>query len=770
MDLSIYDRQGKLSDAEQEAVGLALQGIRSHTRGYIREALPELRRLLAPLFDVFEVMGAADHVARRTRNALLREMLVRRTAYWAWDREDWMQIMRGTSEAMHPHRYELDVIRHQLMGIAYLLCGFDSLHDVGKVFNARPFAEKVFGGDRLESAYLRVREELIDWGWGPAVLNHDLPTLLARVMLASRSPRLEDLTTQKLETIRDRHVPQYLKRTLVAVSRALAAQEVVAAPISLPRNAYPHGKEIIDECPEEWASWCRRWHATSTLAEASRRNALGSLLRAGRWLADSHPEVVSPEQWTRSLAAEYVKAVDGFTVGIYADSGRMNPAKVGKPMKARTKARSLGALRTFFRDCQEWSWIPRRFDPGLALAVPPGIRARIVRDPRVIDDGVWAKLLSAGLNLSSEDLPAAQYAPWLTNGEVVKGKPWYPLEMVRAVTVAWFFSGLRNNEIRRLRVGCIRWQRGDAAVHGTGETLPQDAVCWLDLPLDKGGRQRPKPVDPIVGKAVEAWEAVRPRQPPALDAKTAEVVNLLFSFRGDQLGEHYINRTLIPLLCLKAGVPGEDARGRITSHRARATIMTQLFNAEEGMDLFELQDWAGHSSPATTQHYVKVAPTRLAKSYTDAGYFGRNLRMIEVLVDQEAVRNGAAAEGEPWKFYDLGHGYCTYDFFQQCPHRMACARCSFYAPKDSGRAQLLEGRANLLRMREEMPLTDEEAAAVEDGVQLHQKLLDRLADVPTPAGPTPRDLLDGDARPSPPANADPSTRASLVPLSKKDRR
>jgi len=42
------------------------------------------------------------------------------------------------------------------------------------------------------------------------------------------------------------------------------------------------------------------------------------------------------------------------------------------------------------------------------------------------------------------------------------------------------------------------------------------------------------------------------------------------------------------------------------------------------------------------------------------------LRAIEVLIDQEAVRNGRAA-AEPWKFYDLGHGYCTYDFFEQCP-------------------------------------------------------------------------------------------------------
>ena len=111
-----------------------------------------------------------------------------------------------------------------------------------------------------------------------------------------------------------------------------------------------------------------------------------------------------------------------------------------------------------------------------------------------------------------------------------------------------------------------------------------------------------------------------------------------------------------------------------------------------------------------------------------------------MLVDQEAVKSGAAASGEAWKFYDLGHGYCAYDFFEQCPHRMACAKCSFYVAKESSRAQLLEAKANLLRMMQEIPLQEEECAAVEDGLNAVEKLYAQLMDVPTPAGPTPREL------------------------------
>ncbi len=182
----------------------------------------------------------------------------------------------------------------------------------------------------------------------------------------------------------------------------------------------------------------------------------------------------------------------------------------------------------------------------------------------------------------------------------------------------------------------------------------------------------------------------------------------------------------------------------ITTHRARSTIATQLGNAKDPMLLLELQQWLGHRWPASTLNYIRVTPTRLAKAYADAGYFGRNLRVVEVLIDQDAIKSGAAAAGQPWKLYDLGHGYCTYDFFDQCPHRMACAKCSFYRPKGSSQAMLLEGKANLLHMLQQIPLTEEERAAVEDGVSAFDGLLAKLADVPTPAGPTPRQLSSAD--------------------------
>ena len=74
---------------------------------------------------------------------------------------------------------------------------------------------------------------------------------------------------------------------------------------------------------------------------------------------------------------------------------------------------------------------------------------------------------------------------------------------------------------------------------------------------------------------------------------------------------------------------------------------------------------------------------------------------------------------------------------------MACAKCDFYMPKQSTAALLLEGKQHLLRLLQEIPLGDVEQAAVEECVAAYEKLLLKLADVPTPAGPTQRQIGSG---------------------------
>ncbi|MFE0277865.1 tyrosine-type recombinase/integrase [Streptomyces olivaceus] len=417
-------------------------------------------------------------------------------------------------------------------------------------------------------------------------------------------------------------------------------------------------------------------------------------------------------------------------VGDYSQwtAGMRSQGRIGKPLTPQAKSGYLKVPRAFFRDLHEWEWIPQRFNPAHALRTPRSVQALMGPDPRVIADDIWAKLLWAGLNVESGDLPTAD------------GRT-YPAELIRAITLTWLFAGQRSDEVARLRVGCIRWQHDGMPIPGdSGEVLARDAVCLLDVPTHKTGTAFTKPVGPLLGQAIEAWQAVRPHQPAILDPKTNERADFLFAFRARRVSKHYINGTIIPMLCRKAGVPTADIRGNITSHRARSTIATQLYNANEPMTLFELQEWLGHRTPEATAHYAKITPNTLARAYNDARYFARNVRTAEVLVDRDAVASGAAANGDPWQYYDLGHGWCIYTFFEQCQHRMACVRCDFYTPKVSSKGQLLEAKENLQKMLAAIPLTDDERAAVDDGQAALDQLLERLTDVPTPAGPTPRQI------------------------------
>ena len=61
-------------------------------------------------------------------------------------------------------------------------------------------------------------------------------------------------------------------------------------------------------------------------------------------------------------------------------------------------------------------------------------------------------------------------------------------------------------------------------------------------------------------------------------------------------------------------------------------------------------------------------------------------------------------------------------------------------PKNSSKSQLLEGKSNLLRLSQEIPLSNQEVAEINDGVDAVDRLLKLPADVATPAGPTPRQL------------------------------
>ncbi|MFN8475527.1 MAG: site-specific integrase [Anaerolineae bacterium] len=732
VDITAYRRASDLSALEAAELAYLVHRHAVSNGHWAPRSYQVLERLRRPVMDVLALTGADEQTRSTTLTVIVAEMHRRQRAFWGWTSDEWVETLCASGAAFEQRHATTHSCRAHLLALSYLLCDFQGLAALG-AFDRLALARKVFGVSWVDQAVQRVFDIVTRWGYRPTQAKI-VYRAVSEALLANRSPRLEDLTLDGLVDLR-RQMPRDARESLFAVSRALVSLGILDRPLPM----YQHQttpSEVRDPTQgvaDEWVGWCQRWRETTTLAPRSREGAYSNLLRVGRWVTRTHAEAVSPADWTRELAAEYVAAVDRLHIGEWATPTMLNRTRLGQPVSPKGKFHYLSDMSSFFRDLQEWGWIARRFDPRRCFAAPRSIRDLMGPKPRVLADDVWAKLLWAGLNLSETDLSVSYHSQ----------EHYYPLAMVRALALVWLFAGLRSDEIHRLRVGCVRWQTRDATVQGGQDVLPKEAVCLLDIPTNKTSSAFTKPVDRVVGEAIAGWERQRPTQPTTVDRKTGEVVDFLFAYRGRQMSKDYLNATLIPLLCQKAGVQDSDARGRITSHRARSTIATQLANAKNPMTLFELQMWLGHRHTASTLNYVTTTPTKLAKAYADAGYFERNVRVVEVLIDQDAIESGRAASGEPWKFYDLGHGYCTYDFFDQCPHRMACAKCGFYVPKGSSQAQLLEGKANLQRMLQEMPLLDDERAAVEEGLSAMETLLARLADVPTPSGPTPRELGSG---------------------------
>ncbi len=726
--LSARERTALAAVAAGAAIGIKDAGRNQPQYGH---AAP-LERLLLPLRTALNWMHPGPTVRGSAIITILLEMHSRGRSYWGWSADDWADLLCDGEQAYKRRHGQRAVCRQYVIALACILGDFDRMEGLGRFFQYR-LAIKVFGRKDIDEATARLTEEMVAIGfkWRGLI---GIPQALYTAMLIQRSSRLEDLTLETLRRVGTMRVKY--ARFAATLSRTLARMGAIPCGYD---NQHSDGQRpdseislagyrAADDVPAEWLEWCRRWRSTATRAPSTVDSTFFSLLKCGRWLAETHPGLTHPGAWTRAVAIEYVAAVCRMTIGQWSNPIGHHLDRRGVALAPAAKANHLRGIRDFFRDLQEWEWVTCRFDTRAVFRLPRAIASQIGPDPRVVADDIWAKLVWAGLNLSQDDIAFAADGASKRRMSI-----FYPLTMMRAIAITWLFGGLRSDEVARMRVGCIRWQSSDAARPEGSSASP----CFLDVPVNKTSAAFTKPVDAALGHAVEAWQLDRRIHPKMADRKGGGAVDFLFVFRGRRVSVSYLNRTLIPLLCRKAGVPLEDARGRITSHRARATIASQLVNCKEPLTLLELQKWLGHATPDSTRHYTAVTPTKMARSLEQAGYFERNLRTIAVLVDSDAIRSGAAARNEPWRYYDLGHGLCTYDFFDQCPHRMACAKCNFYEPKDSARMQAVQAKGNLIRMLQELPLRDEERTAVEDGVKAMERLTEGLRDIATPDGRTP---------------------------------
>jgi len=712
VEVARYDRSPDLTDLEREALRdlVAQLGWKKRTK-ISGELQTGLTRLLQPLHDIQEQLGMYQKYCTTPVQVILRAMYEHSTSYWAWSEEEWITVLQSAFTLLE-HHYDLKMYRlarQQLMIVAYALGPqTDFFWPFLREMSPSSLAVKIFGTKPLLESVERIYDVLRQWGYMDSPqLRSEMMTTIAEAFLANRNVCLEAVTGPFLVAFYEKAQP-HRRKHIECLSRVLAHLRLIDAPLlSSNEKRRVLAEQINTEgIASEWVQWCLQWYHFSDLAPQVKKSYLYRLFRAGRWLAEYYPDVTNPHQWTSKLAAEYVTVVDHMQTGDFSSSDYREKKMRGvtpQPLAAPTKEKLIVALRVFFDDLYEEPHnVPRRFDPARALRTPQTILKQLGPNPRDLNPVLWAKIVHAALNLAEEDLPRGA-----TGGLL------YPLELVRAVAAVWVYSGLRMDEVARLHVNCIRWQVEDVKVPETGEVLPKETVCFLTVPVNKTTNTFQKPVNPVVGRRINEWEQVRaPGQPSRRDRKTGAATHYLFAHRGKSLSKHYINLTLIPLLCTKAGIPCEDERGAITSHRARATLATLLYNAPEGLSIFELMEWLGHKTPRTTQSYARVKPTKLAAAYAKAD---RNSRLMEVLVDTKADANG-----EVKVYYVLGeHGLCGNPDWATCLYRMACIKCPFFVPND--RAQLIEASQTVKRFMEMVELTDEELVAVqEDAIKLEE--------------------------------------------------
>jgi integrase len=719
IDVRRYDRTPTFSPEERSALTRVVRQLEHRKQARRLLSTSRLHRLVAPLLDLSQMLQTERGDGYYRILPFFVEMYRRNTSFWGWTEAEWIESIGLTREACQQrHGNASHVPRMEFLAAAYLFGGFShfAMFPQDSISFVR-LANYLFGVPLMTRIIEQIQPLFLKWGYAfNNTYQRGLRQAVSLAFLVNRSARLEDLSTNLLKTLQSQSPVAHLRHAYDLLIRALVELGILEANSDPPVEPVksPEQYDTMNIAPE-WVDWCFRWHQLAVHHTSEERNKyLHVLLKVGRWLAHTHPDITTPAQWTTDLALDWVATVTSLLrIGDYCStSERVHlSGKKGNPLRPATQQQHIVVVRTFFTDLQDDPFhLPRTFDPGRALRTPKPLVRLLEPDPRDIDPLLWARIVHAAHHLSVEDL-----------GD----KCYYPLPMVKALALLWCYGALRVNEILRLRVGCIRWQREDVIIPETGERLLKEATCFLTIPFDKRTPVFSKAINPVVGKAINTWEARRPRQPGQLDSKTNELVDFLFAYRGKQIAPSYINNVLIPLLCDRAGIPSSDERGTFTSHRARATIATLLLNAPEGMNIWEMMQWLGHHNVNSTQHYVRRKQQQVAVAYTKAE---RNSMLIETLVETKAD-----AHGNIKVYYVLGDdGLCSNPEWATCIYRLACRKCPFFIAKEQ--AQQIRSREGIKRFLEVVELTEEEKRAAQEDAQKIAENIEHTAQFPPPSG------------------------------------
>ena len=340
---------------------------------------PAIRRLTAPLDEALAVLHwCPDTVFQRRFARYATAIVLHRCGelgsdFWSWSTQEWADLLRRAAAAAAIR----GAGRHAGTSLSARPCL--SAHRVHRLRPGRAVraadvgAESIRrrrrrGGDRTRSRGAQRlgiprRESGVD----------DLHVAAAQPQPdAERSDLRRRWTGCARTPAIERH---FHGRHLHGVHRALAALGHTGPP---PAPRYGDGPSPSPAPP-------RAGRTRSNAGTPPRRsNRAPATPTASCWprSADGSPPNIptSPGRadWTRQTCTAWIAAVDRMRVGDHIQSQNWRDSRteqLGKPLSPKTKRTYIRIARTFFRDLQDWDWIPRRFDPARALETPRSIRA-----------------------------------------------------------------------------------------------------------------------------------------------------------------------------------------------------------------------------------------------------------------------------------------------------------------------------------------------------------------------------------------------------------
>jgi len=184
--------------------------------------------------------------------------------------------------------------------------------------------------------------------------------------------------------------------------------------------------------------------------------------------------------------------------------------------------------------------------------------------------------------------------------------------------------------------------------------------------------------------------------------------------------------------------------GKITSHRARATLATWL--RSNGLSLTHIAKLLGHTDLKTLPWYLREDKYQFARAVRKHNPLNR---VVTAILDTEAIKRGA---GEPVVFYYLGYGddgrphLCASPDYSRCVHQMQCRKCEMFV--DAEQAEVIERRPGALIIEVHIPTP----SLLEENLNQEGLGEEITRCLPAPEVPSPAYHLNKNV---PPRNSDP---------------